>query len=175
MKKFLLISLSFLFSFTILSAQVVILDFESDETSTTFQYFGSDLEFEDPNHTLIIDNPDASGINTSATVGQFNTLASGQTWQGAFSEPNPSTPINLVTATEVCMDVWVPQTTLLALKLEQGSIGDWITTQEITETNTWTEVCFDVTQNSIEGDMLPASGGVYARVVFFFDFQLAPC
>jgi hypothetical protein len=173
MKKFLLFTLSFIFSFTLITAQVVILDFETTETSTTFQYFGSDLEFEDPNHTLIIENPDQSGINTSAMVGQFNTLAAGQVWQGAFSEPNPSTPINLVSATEVCLDVWVPQTTLLALKLEQGSLDNWVTTQEITETSTWTEVCFDITANSIEAPELPAAGGVYARAVLFFDFNLA--
>jgi hypothetical protein len=171
MKNFLLFTFAFFFSFAVVSAQVVILDFEEAGTSTTFSYFGSDLE-PDVGATEVIANPDPSGINTSAMVSNFMTLASGQVWQGAYSNPNPSIPVNLVTATEICLDVWVPQATLLALKLENGNLANWITTQDITETNTWTEVCFDISAPSIEDPMEVAVGGVYSTVVFFFDFNI---
>jgi len=54
-----------LYCCTFLGAQTVILDFEAEATSTTFQYFGSSLE---PMLTNVIANPDPSGINTSAMV-----------------------------------------------------------------------------------------------------------
>lgn len=168
MKKLLLLSFFTIFSLAFLSAQTVVLDFEDAATSTTFQYFGSSLE---PNLTEIIENPDASGINTSAMVSNFIRPSGAQTWAGAFSNPNPSVPIDLTSNTELCVKVWFSQPGNLAVKLEGGTQGNWIDSLTVTETETWVELCYDVQENSFEDPFTPAFGGVYSTVVLFFDFQ----
>ncbi len=65
MKKSLLAALTFMFVVVVSKAQTTILNFESAASSTTFQYFGSPL---DGSLTETIANPNAAGINTSATV-----------------------------------------------------------------------------------------------------------
>ncbi len=170
MKKNLLFSLLFLFCAFSISAQTTIFDFESDATTTTFQYFGSSLE---PELTTVIANPDASGVNTSSMVGQFIKAANSEVWAGGFSNPNPTNPIDLTTDNQVCIKVWSAQTGNLALKLENGTSANWILTQEITEANTWVNLCYDTNIPSIEDPAMPASGGVYNTMVLFFDFQSA--
>lgn len=169
MKKNLLLSFLMIFGLASLSAQVTILDFEAPETSTTFQYFGSTLEGATNN---IIANPNPSGVNTSAMVGEFIKPADSETFAGAFSNPNPSTPIDLTNATQVCVDVHMPNIGNLALKLEQeaGGGANWRLTQTNTVVNDWETLCFDISQLSEEEPMV-AAAGVYARVVLFFDFD----
>lgn len=171
MKKILLFTLCFFFGFTMLSAQVVVLDFETAATSTTFQYFSSSLE---PTLTEVIANPDPTGINTSAMVSNFKKTVDGALWAGAFSNPNPSIPINLGTATEICMKVWFSNPGAVALKLEAGgNPPNWILAQDVTETATWTEICFDISANSIEAPATPAVGNIYTTLTLFFDWQIA--
>ena len=165
-KQLLTVFLCTFFTASILG-QVVVLDFETPETSTTFQYFGSSLE---PMLTNVIANPDPSGINTSAMVSDFAKPTDGQTWAGAFSNPNPSTAIDLVSNTEICIKVWFDQPGNLALKLENGTLDNWIFIKEVTEAQTWVELCYDPNEPSIETPFLPAAGGVFNRVVLFFDF-----
>ena len=152
MKKNLLFTLALIFSAFSLTAQTTILDFESDATSTTFQYFGSTLEAE---LTTIIANPDASGINTSAMVSEFVKPANSEVWAGGFSNPNPTTAIDLSSDNQVCIKVWSAQTGNLALKLENGTADNWITTQDITEANTWVNLCYDTNVPSIEAPNTP--------------------
>ncbi len=157
-----------------LNAQTTILDFETAETSTTFSYFGSSLE---PGTTTIIANPDASGINTSAMVTEFMKPAEAQTWAGAFTDPNPTTPINLTADNEVCLKVWTAQPAALLLKLEQSSNGfaNWENLQQIDATNTWVEVCYNALAPDSSTDANPpAAGGIYDRLVLFFDFGNVP-
>jgi len=152
------------------SQSEVLLDFETPETSTTFFYFGSDLA-DSPNN--IIENPDPSGINTSAMVADFTHPNNGELWAGAYSDPAVITNTN--SAIDVCMKVWFNEPGNVALKLENSStLGNWITQQEVTETQTWTEICFDLTAISIEDPAGTAVGGVYEGFVLFFDFQTVP-
>ena len=118
MKKNLLFSLLFIFSALSISAQTTILDFESDATSTFFQYFGSTLE---PGLTTVIANPDASGINTSSMVCEFIKPANSQVWAGGFSNPNPTTPVDFTSDNQICVNVWSAQVGNLAIKLENGT------------------------------------------------------
>lgn len=155
--------------FCVFSQTETLLDFESPETSTFFQYFGSDLEGTTNN---IIENPDASGINTSATVADFVHPNNGETWAGAFS--NPAVQTNTNNAIELCMKVWFNEPGNVALKLEQGTIDNWILQKDVTETQTWTELCFDLASLSFEDPFLPAVNGVYDGFVLFFDFQEIP-
>ena len=172
-KNLLTISALIMCAFTS-NAQTTILDFETPETSTVFYYFGSSLE---PGTTTVIANPDASGINTSAMVTEFIKPAEAQTWAGAFTDPNPTTPINLTIANEVCLKVWTAQAATVLLKLEQSSNGfaDWETPQQVDQTNTWVEICYSaLSPDASDNANPPAAGGIYNRLVLFFDFGNVP-
>jgi hypothetical protein len=148
-----------------------ILDFETPGTGTTFQYFGSTL---DGTLTQTVANPDATGANTSANVLQFIKPAVAEVWAGAFSNPNPSTPVTLEPNSQVCIKVWMDHIGNLALKLENSATGNanWITTVANKEINQWTELCFDVSAPSIEAPFEPAAG-TYQTITLFFDFGTA--
>ena len=159
-------------SVSAIRAQTVILDFETPETSTTFFYFGSSLE---GSLTQVVANPDPTGINTSANVTSYVKAAGAQTWAGAFSNPNPTTPVNLTSSSQVCMKVWFAQVGNVAMKLENSSSGgaNWIQTVPVNTANAWTEICFDTTLPSLEGPNTPAAGQIYNTVTLFFDFGTA--
>ncbi len=145
-----------------------ILDFETPETGTGFQYFGSPL---DGTLTEIIDNPNASGINTSTKVTKYIKPATSEVWAGAFSNPNPTTPVDLSNGTQVCVKVHMDHIGNFALKLEGSTSGqpNWIQQVSNTKVGEWEELCFDVNLPSLETPNAPATG-VYERVVIFFDF-----
>ncbi len=151
------------------SAQITILDFESAPKSTTFEYFGSTLE---PQLTSIIDNPDKTGINTSAKVSDFKKPAASQSWAGAQPKPFPATEVDVTTGGMICMKVWSDHVGNVMLKLEKGSNGvsDWEQIVAITEINKWVEVCFDPSVNSAVSPFKPATGASYKKPVLFFDF-----
>lgn len=166
MKKFLLFTLFFAVG-TFLQAQTVIIDHETDATTTTFSYFGMP-----EGASSVIANPDMSGANTSAMVGQFVKAAGSEPWAGGFSNPVPTTPVDLTTDSEICMKVWMPNAGNVALKLENGDPAlNWINIAEITETETWVDVCFNTNNLSAEAPIIAAAGNVYTTVVLFFDFQ----
>lgn len=170
MKKFYFFSFIVCFLLaTTMNAQITILDFESASKSATFQYFGSSLE---PELTGVIDNPDKTGINTSAKVGEFKKPAASQTWAGAFSKPNPTTEVDVTAGGMICIKVWSDHVGNLAFKLEGGSNAapNWVQQVNITETNKWVELCFDPSLNSLEAPNKPATGASYKTVVLFFDF-----
>ena len=158
---------------TLAPAPVVttILDFETAETTTNFEYFGSTL---DGTLTQVVANPDPSGINTSANVTHFVKPAVAEVWAGAFSNPNPTIPVILEAGSQVCIKVWMDHIGNLALKLENGTGGqaNWITTVSNTTINQWEELCFDVSAPSIEAPFEPATG-TYTTITLFFDFGTA--
>ena len=166
MKKLLQLCLMLAFLPSIVFSQTVILDFETTETSTVFQYFGSTLENE---VSSVIANPDASGINTSAMVSDFTKPADSETWAGGFATTTLK-EIDLSGGGMICMKVWFSNPGNVGFKLESGTQADWITTAEVETTGEWTEICFDASNPSIEDPMTPAAGGVYGQVVLFFDF-----
>lgn len=152
-----------------LKAQTTILDFESPQTSTVFQYFGSPL---DGTTNAVVANPNATGINTSANVSQFTKPAVAEVWAGAFSNPNPVTLIDLVSNSQIKIKVHMDHIGNLALKLEGSADGgnNWVITVPNTKVNEWEELTFDVNLPSIEGPNSAAKGFTYSRVVLFFDF-----
>ena len=150
--------------------KVVLLDFETTETGTDFQYFGSSLE---PQKTTVIDNPDASGVNTSAKVIQYIKAANAQTWAGGFANPPIKTPIDGNIVTHVCVDVWMDHIGNLTLKLEKNGGNDpdnYINTIANTKVNEWETLCFDLSVPSFEGNMTPGTGKVFPGLVIFPDF-----
>ncbi len=144
-----------------MNAQTTILDFETPATSAAFQYFGSSL---DGTLNTTIANPDASGINTSSTVAQFDKPPGSETWAGAFADV--PTVIDFSSDNEICLKVWLNEPTNLLLKVEGGLDGapDWELARQIDDTQTWVEVCYNVEGQAAEGRM-------YSRLTLFFDFN----
>ena len=148
----------------------LVLDFETMETTTDFQYFGSDI---DGTLNNTIDNPNPSGINTSAKVAEYVKPANSEVWAGAFSNPDPATAVDATMGGEVCIKVHMDHIGNVALKLENSTTGgdNWITTVANTKVNEWEEICFSFDNPSEEGPFTPATGHSYPRLVLFFDFQ----
>lgn len=167
MKQILPIISLFLFTFFSISAQTTIYDFETEASSAVFTYFGSGTDLNDTN-TSVIENPDASGINTSSMVTEYIKPSPSEVWAGAFANPGPV--VDLTSSSQVCIDVWFPAPGNVALKLEAGDLPNWILTVDVTETQTWTNICFDVLTPSIEDPFQPAAGGIFNGLVLFFDF-----
>lgn len=149
-----------------------VLDFESSGSSTTFQYFGSTI---DGQLSTTIANPNATGLNTSATVLEFKKPANSQTWAGAFSNPNAATPVNLLTGGQIKVKFHTDHVGNLALKLEEGQNGapNWVVQVENNVVGEWVELTFDPALPSIEGPNLPAAGHIYNKIVLFADFGQA--
>ncbi len=154
------------------NAQTTILDFETPETSTFFQYFGSPL---DGSLTTVENNPNPSGINKSAKVTKFVKPGVAEVWAGAFTNPNPTTLIDVANNSQVKIKVHMNHIGNLALKLEGSTDGgdNWVISVPNTKMNEWEELTFDVALPSIEGPNKPAKGHVYTRMVLFFDFGTA--
>ncbi|MEI6412243.1 MAG: T9SS type A sorting domain-containing protein [Bacteroidota bacterium] len=150
-----------------------ILDFETPATTTTFQYFGSSLEAQ---LTSTVPNPHSSGQNTSATVLEFKKPVGCQVWAGAFSNPNPSTPVNVVSSTKISIKVHYDHIGNLTLKLEGAADGaaNWVQTVPNTKVGEWETLVFDVTIPSIEAPNMPAAGHIYNTITLFTDFGSSP-
>jgi hypothetical protein len=148
--------------------QVTVLDFEAPETSSQFQYFGIGDEGVLNN---IIANPAPDAVNGSATVADFVKPADSEPWAGAFAI-NPVT-VDVTTMAEICVKVHMPVIGSVSLKIENSTTGgdNWILTEPNTMTDVWEEICFDVTQPSIEAPNTAAFGNSYSTAVLFFEFQ----
>lgn len=155
--------------FVVGMAQTTILDFEAPATSTTFQYFGSPL---DPTLNTIVANPNATGANTSSMVARFVKPAVAEIWAGAFSNPNPTTPVDLLANGKVTVMVHMDHIGPVRLKLEGSTNGGANWEQEVSNTkvNEWEVLTFDASLPGLVGPNTPAKGSIYARVVIFFDF-----
>lgn len=155
-----------------LSFGQVVLDFETESTSLSFQYFGGSAEGALSN---TISNPNPSGINTSGTVLEWVKVADAPDWGGGFSNPDPAIPVDATNGGQICIKAHFDHIGNLTLKLEGSTTGgpNWITTVANTKTGEWEEICFDLSVNSIEDPFIPASGHTYARIVLFADFGVA--
>ena len=123
--------------------------------STTLDYVWSDFG---GGVATIIDNPDPTGINTSAKVGQMVKNA-GEVFGG--SKLTLGGPIDFGTSTAINMKVWanrVGANVLLKLEGPSGATGDIIV--PTTVANAWEELTFDVTG---------FTGNVYNAVTLIYE------
>jgi len=89
---------------------------------------------------VVIENPDASGINTSMSVGQYTDRDGG--FYPLILDYNSA--IDLSVNNQFCFKVWAPVAGEILLKLEGGvSPAVEAPRVNVTETMTWTEVCAD--------------------------------
>lgn len=149
---------------------MLILDAETPETSTGLYHFGSTLA---DSIVAPIANPNPSGVNESATVFELLKPANAQPWAGAFTDPNPITPVD-ASSGMICVDVHMDHIGTFSVKLEQsqGGAANWIQSASNTLVNEWETVCIDFSMPSLEDPFAPALGDTYNRLVFFADFQM---
>ena len=132
------------------------LTFESAELAYEFIGFGGA-------GAEVIDNPDPSGINTSARVGALTKGQGAEVWAGSLLElPEP---IDFQGRSKLRLKVWSPAAGIdVLLKFEnQDDPGVFIELPvPTTVANAWEELEFDF--GSIDGNI------DYQKAVFFFDF-----
>ncbi len=136
-----------------LPAISLIEDFEG--TPPAFTAFGNIADIE------VVPNPDASGVNTSATVAKMTKTSGSETWAGAFFEV--AAPLDLNNYSKILVKTWSPTSGIIVkVKLENQ---DASITHEIdvntTAANAWEELTYDFSE---------APAADYMRIVIFFDF-----
>ncbi|MEM9917978.1 MAG: T9SS type A sorting domain-containing protein [Bacteroidota bacterium] len=172
MKKILLMTFAFLFTIASINAQRVLLDFEEEQQSFV-ECFG--VGSQDPAACFdVIANPDASGINTSDSVGVFIEPTEGETWAGFIFDIVNGGDVDLTTATgntELCADVWVPtgsggDFTFKVERLEGGLVTVDRESPAIKPSaeGQWATVCSDMAIFDAQAN----------RLVLFFNIQGIP-
>lgn len=109
----------------------------------------------------VIDNPDASGINTSGRVGQYVKGFDGN-WAGI--ELTLDETIDFTDNSTLAMKVWSPVTGRALFKIEViGDPGTFVEVfADITQTNQWQELTFDFSG---------AASDTYGKIALFMDFD----
>ncbi len=104
-----------------------------------------------------VDNPDPSGINTSAKVGEYTD------GPGPFHAMviNYDNPIDLTERNNVRIKVWAPKTGTLLVKLEGGGSPPTEVGVQVTQLNQWVEYTVDFSNQA---------GASHRSLVFFFNF-----
>lgn len=137
-------------------------DFEG--TAPAFTGFGG-------TSTEVIDNPDATGDNTSTKVAQSTKPVGAEIWAGSFFDL--ATPLDLVNSTSITVKTWSPAVgAVVRLKIEdQGDNTKFIEIDaNTTVSEAWETLTFDLSAAA------PAVDPVvnYDRFVLFFDFGVSP-
>ena len=122
------------------------IDFES--TPPAFTVFGNSTY-------SIVSNPNAAGINTSATV--LETVHGNETWAGLFFDV--TNKLDFTNDTVIQIMVWAPAAGPMRLKLEDKTNGSvfWEADQAITVASQWTQLTWN----------LSGVGTLYDRIVLF--------
>ncbi len=132
-------------------------DFEG--AAPAFTVFGG-------NSTQVVDNPDASGMNTSTKVAESTKPNGSEVWAGSFFDLD--TPLDLTTYTSMSVKTWSPATgAVVRLKLENIANSD-----EFVEVDATTSVA--EAWETLTFDLSSAPAFTYDRVVLFFDFGVSP-
>ncbi|HJW30073.1 MAG TPA: hypothetical protein VJ508_12615, partial [Saprospiraceae bacterium] len=118
----------------------------------------------------VIDNPDPSGINTSAQVGEYHK------GQSPFSTLAAVAPgfIDISTRPQYNVDVWAPNGGTLTFQLTSATSGNKDVTRDITKSGEWTTLSFDFTDYQGITDwtaihLIFNSGVTEEGAVFYFD------
>lgn len=134
------------------------IDFESFTVNYAFGDFGGVT-------SSVIDNPDASGINTSSKVGHSFKSAGAETWGGSLL--TLGAPIDFSAGKLFKVKVWSPKAgAIVKLKVENIDSGDISYEMDAitTTSNEWEELVFDYSEIDVSQS--------YQKVVVFFDFDV---
>ncbi len=125
-----------------------------------------------------VDNPNPSGINTSARCAKYTKSTGGQFWQGAFVYVARNINFRRQMQ-EICMDMLTDHEGFQRFKLEQPICPSERTSHtyisSLTVPNEWTTICADVSQISITADGDPEEAAytqIYPQITFFPDFPV---
>lgn len=128
--------------------------------------FPVDFETVEPKFTgfggstyAVVGNPDQSGVNTSAKVGE--TVHGVETWAGIVTDLKDALDFSVLNV--IKLKVWSPVSGIAKLKIEsQADAGNFIEVDvDMTTPNAWQDLVFDFSG---------ADAGVYDRMALFFDF-----
>ncbi len=139
------------------SAQYVQVDFEPDGLGAAWTWIV--VENDDNPPLEIVANPDASGINTSATVAQFTARQTGQPWALCYTDNIEEFEFD-ETNTTVTIMVYKPVLSNVAVKFEGSSPAIELLVAS-TVINQWEEITYD-----FSGSI----GNTYSRLVVIPDF-----
>ncbi len=169
MKKILLFAFACMFTMASVNAQRTLINFDT-EAQSFVECFGNGTAQGAQGCHMVIANPDASGINTSDSVGVFIEPNEGDTWMGMFFDVVNGGEVDFSVAggnTMICADVWTSTDVPFTFKVENtsgtpmpyegpqvaiGSTGEWVT------------VCDD----------MATFNGMANRLVFFFNIGETP-
>ncbi|MBE0637450.1 MAG: hypothetical protein IH598_02915 [Bacteroidales bacterium] len=132
------------------------INFESFTVNYAFLDFGG-------NTATVIDNPDQSGINTSARVAKAVKGAGAEIWAGSLLILE--TPIDFSTNKLFKLKVWSPKSgAVVKLKVENLDSGEIAFEADATTStsNSWEELEYDFSAIDVSQ--------TYQKIVFFFDF-----
>ena len=109
----------------------------------------------------VTDNPDASGINTSAKTGEYVKGTEGN-WAGI--ETSLAAPLDFSVNNLIKYKVYSPVAGKALFKLESvdGSASPIEVFADVTKTNEWEELTFDFSE---------AASGTYDKIAMFLDFD----
>jgi len=146
-------------SITILAATDPVtlpIDFESFTVNYGFSDFGNAT-------SVVIDNPNSGGIDTSNRVAQLTKASGSEVWAGSYLQLQ--NPIDFSTKKLFKVKVFSPKSGI-TVKLKVENATDPNTNYEVDVTNTvandWEELTFDFSKIDITKQ--------YHKVVIFFDF-----
>ncbi len=129
--------------------------------STTLNY--NFIDFEGA-VTTVIDNPDASGANTTTKVAQFLKNQGAQFFAGSILTLDQ--PIDFSQLKKIKIKVWSPKSGIIVkLKLENATDPNVSTELDVRNTvaNQWEELIFDF------GTL--TNGKQLSKLIYFFDFE----
>ena len=141
---------------TITNPLLMPIDFEDATLNYSFVDFGNA-------QSTVIPNPDPSGINTSATVGQSFKFNGSETWAGSFLTIDE--PVDFSSLNNIAVDVWTSEFgEVVKLKLENSANPDINTEVDMTTSvnQGWETLIYDFSASDLSQD--------YDRIVIFFDF-----
>ena len=140
---------------------------DEDFTLSDWSYFANGSL--NDNEFMIVDNPDTTGINTSARVGVFEEAADGEEIYAGLATTLEA-PVALPNDNKVVtMKVWMPIATTVVFKLEQGDmtpVGTPDIIADYTTPNEWQELTFDLSE-------IP-DGARYGQITLIFNNQEVP-
>jgi len=123
------------------------------------------------NSTEVIDNPDATGENTSTKVAQSTKPVGAEPWAGSFFDL--ASPLDLVNSTSISLKTWSPAVgAVVRLKIEDQSDNTKFIEIDANTTvsEAWETLTFDLSAAAPAVD--PSVS--YDRFVLFFDFGVSP-
>jgi hypothetical protein len=142
------------------------LNFESETLAYNWAGFGGA-------GGAVVNNPDATGMNTSARVTELTKSSGAETWAGISL--NLDEPVDFTESTTISMKVWSPAAGVpILLKLENSASapdanGNPSVFVEVIENTTtsgeWEVMNFDLTSFEAFSSDIP-----YDRVIVFYDF-----